>query len=71
MHNIIQKLNSINLDWLTCASHREELWEHILKKYVAMMLFYKVKFLNKHTKDKKQAAKNIRDFSKYIFILIL
>ena len=56
-YNIICKYRDIDHDWLNCTTHANEIWEYILKKYVLLMVYHKLKRISKDIYNEKRAAK--------------
>ena len=38
LNKIVYELKNVDHDWINCTSHGNLLWEHILKKYLLLML---------------------------------
>lgn len=58
--NIVNKFKVYDHDWLTCTSHAEDLWEYIVRKYVLLMTYHKVKRVSLDLYDRKRAAKKCK-----------
>lgn len=57
LRNIICNFRDIDHDWLNCAIHADKVWELILKKYITLMIYHKLKIISRDIHDLKKDAK--------------
>lgn len=60
---IVSELLNFNLNFLTCNMHKTCLQEDLVKMYVSLMIYYKLKYISNSLNNSKRNAKKIKKLS--------